>query len=100
MALETFSTFGLDARRKIEYWNDSVCASFTPNSSAPADLRAFNGHIARTAVGDLTAAEVYSDAQAVQHTRSHVMRSKRAMFFIHMQLEGASVNRQDGREAR
>ena len=98
--LETFSTIGLDPRRKIEYWNDSVCASFTPNSSEPADLRAFNGNIARTSVGDLTAAEVYSDAQAVLHTRSHVARSKRAMFFIHMQLEGESVNRQDGREAR
>jgi AraC-like DNA-binding protein len=98
--LETFSTIGLDPRRKIEYWNDSVCASFTPNSSEPADLRAFNGNIARTSVGDLSAAEVYSDAQAVLHTRSHVARSKRAMFFIHMQLEGESVNRQDGREAR
>ena len=46
--LETFSTIGLDPRRKIEYWNEQVCASFTPNSSEPADLRAFNGHIART----------------------------------------------------
>ena len=98
--LETFSTIGLDPRRKIEYWNDSVCASFTPNSSEPVDLRAFNGSIERTSVGDLTAAEVYSDAQAVLHTRSHVARSKRAMFFIHMQLEGESLNRQDGREAR
>jgi AraC-like DNA-binding protein len=98
--LETFSTLGLDPRRKIEYWNDSVCASFTPHSSEPVDLRAFNGSIARTSVGDLTAAEVYSDAQAVLHTRTHVARSKRAMFFIHMQLEGESLNRQDGREAR
>jgi AraC-like DNA-binding protein len=98
--LETFSTFGLEPRRKIEYWNDSVCASFTPNSSEPADLRLFNGQIERTSVGDLTAAEVYSDAQAVQHTRSHVARSQRAMFFIHMQLAGESLNRQDGREAR
>lgn len=98
--LETFSTLGLDPRRKIEYWNDSVCASFTPNLSEPVDLRAFNGHIQRASIGDLTVAEVYSDAQAVLHTRSHVARCKRAMFFIHMQLEGESVNRQDGREAR
>jgi len=98
--LETFSTFGLDPRRKIEYWNDCVCASFTPQTSEPVDLRAFNGHITRTDVGDLTAAEVYSDAQAVLHTRSNVARSKRAMFFIQMMIEGESVNRQDGREAR
>jgi AraC-like DNA-binding protein len=48
----------------------------------------------------LSVAEVYSDAQTVLHTRSHVARSRRSMFFIHMQLEGSSVNRQDGREAR
>ena len=98
--LETFSTIGLDPRRKIEYWNDSVCASFTPNSSEPVDLRSFTGHIARTKVGDMSVAEVYSDAQTVLHTRSHVARSRRSVFFIHMQLEGESVNRQDGREAR
>jgi AraC-like DNA-binding protein len=97
--LETFSTSGLDPRRKIEYWNDSVCATFTPMYSEPVDLRAFTGNIERTSVGDLTAAEVYSDAQAVLHTRSHVARSKRSIFFLHMQLEGESVNRQDGREA-
>lgn len=98
--LETFSTIGLEPRRKIEFWNDTVCATFTPNVSEPVDLRAFTGIIARTKVGELSAAEVYSDAQLVLHTRSHVVRSRRAVFFIHMQLEGESVNRQDGREAR
>jgi AraC-like DNA-binding protein len=98
--LETFSTSGLDPRRKIEFWNDSVCATFTPMYSEPVDLRAFTGNIERTSVGDLTAAEVYSDAQAVLHTRSHVARSKRSLFFLHVQLQGESVNRQDGREAR
>jgi len=98
--LETFSTVGLEPRRKIEWWNEQVCASFTPNLSEPADVRTFIGHIDRTSVGDLSVAEVYSDAQAVLHTRSHVARARRSMFFIHMQLEGESVNRQDGREAR
>jgi AraC-like DNA-binding protein len=98
--LETFSTIGLEPRRKIEYWNEQVCASFTPNSSEPVDLRAFTGHIERTKVGEISVAEVYSDAQTVLHTRSHVARSRRSMFFIHLQLEGESVNRQDGREAR
>ncbi len=98
--LETFSTVGLDPRRKIEYWNDTVCASFTPNLSDPVDARTFTGCITRTSVGELRVAEVYSDAQSVRHTRSHVARSRLAMFFIHLQLEGESVNRQDGREAK
>src|SRR5215470_5297616 len=98
--LETFSTVGLPPRRKLEFWNEFVCASFTPNTSEPVDVRTFIGHIDRTTVGDLSVAEVYSDAQAVLHTRSHVARARRSMFFIHMQLEGESVSRQDGREAR
>src|SRR5215470_8740401 len=98
--LETFSTVGLPPRRKLEFWNEFVCASFTPNTSEPVDVRTFIGHIDRTTVGDLSVAEVYSDAQAVLHTRSHVARARRSMFFVHMQLEGESLNRQDGREAR
>src|SRR5262245_41127765 len=98
--LETFSTVGLEPRRKIEWWNEQVCASFTPNLSEPVDVRTFMGHIDRTTVCDLSVAEVYSDAKAVLHSRSHVARARRSMFFIHMQLEGESVNRQDGREAR
>jgi len=98
--LETFSTVGLDPRRKIEYWNDTACASFTPISSDPADIRSFIGHLARTKIGEMSVAEVYSDAQIVRHSRSHVARSRLSMFFIHMQLEGESISVQDGREAR
>jgi AraC family transcriptional activator of tynA and feaB len=98
--LETFSTAGLDPRRKIEYWNDMACASFTPLVSDPVDLRSFNGRLSRTRVGELSAAEVFSDAQIVRHSRMHVARSRLSMFFIHLQLEGQSVSRQDGREAR
>lgn len=97
--LETFSTVGMDPRRKFEFWNETACASFTPISSDPTDLRSFTGRLARTRVGELSAAEVFSDAQLVRHSRSHVARSRLSMFFIHMQLEGRSVNRQDGREA-
>jgi AraC-like DNA-binding protein len=98
--LETFSTIGLDARRKLEYWNDTACTSFTPIVSDPVDPRSFTGCLTRTLIGDIRVAEVYSDPQLVRHSRSHVARSRIAMFFVHMQLEGESISRQDGREAR
>lgn len=98
--LETFSTSGLEIRRKLEFWNDTACSSFTPIVSDPVDPRHFQGELTRTRVGDLTVAEVYSDAQIVRHTRAHVARSRVAMFFIHLQLEGESTTRQDGRDAR
>jgi AraC family transcriptional activator of tynA and feaB len=98
--LESFSTAGLDPRRKLEYWNDAVCATFAHNLSDPLDVRSFSGKLSRTKLGDMRLAEVYSDAQTVRHLRSHVARTRAAMFFVHMQLEGESLNRQDGREAR
>jgi AraC-like DNA-binding protein len=98
--LESFSTVGLDPRRKIEFWNDLVCASFTPMLSEPVDLRSFIGRLDRTKIGELSAAEAFSEAQTVRHSHTHVARSRLSMFFIHLQLEGESVSRQDGREAR
>ena len=55
-------------------------------------------HRTRT-IGDMSLAEVYSDAQIVRHSRSHVARTKDSMFFLHLQLEGESISRQDGRES-
>jgi AraC-like DNA-binding protein len=97
--VESFSTFGLDPRRKITYWNERACESFSPLVSDPVDIRTFNGSISRAAVGELTLAEVYSDAQLVRHSRAHVARTRSSLFFLHLQMEGESVNRQDGREA-
>jgi AraC-like DNA-binding protein len=97
--LESFSTAGLDPRRKLEYWNDAVCATFAHNLSDPLDPRTFCGKLSRTSLGDFRLAEVYSDAQTVRHLRAHVARARTATFFLHMQLEGESLSRQDGREA-
>src|ERR1700691_1985901 len=95
----SFSTAGLDPRRKLAFWNDHACESFSPLVSDPVDIRSFNGSIARTTIGDMTLAEVYSEAQVVRHSRAHVARTRDALFFLHLQMEGESISRQDGREA-
>lgn len=97
--IESFSTFGLEPRRKLAFWNDRASESFSPLVSEPEDIRVFNGSIVRGSIGDMTVAEVYSDAQIVRHSRSHVARTMDSMFFLHLQLEDESVSRQDGRES-
>src|SRR5271167_1070418 len=97
--LESFSTICLDPRRKLAFWNDRASEIFSPLVSEPEDIRAFNGSIVRGSIGDMSLAEVYSDAQIVRHSRSHVARTRDSMFFLHLQLEGESVSRQDGRES-
>src|SRR5258706_10528256 len=97
--IESFSTVGLDPGRKLAFWNDGARESFSPLVSEPEDIRVFRGSIVRGSIGDMTLAEVYSDAQIVRHSRSHVARTRDWMFFLHLQLEGESANRQDGRES-
>jgi AraC-like DNA-binding protein len=62
-------------------------------------VRSFAGSLTRGRIGELTVAEVYSEAQWVRHSRLHVARTRAPMFFLHLQLDGRSLNRQDGREA-
>jgi AraC-like DNA-binding protein len=96
---ETFSTAGIEPRRKLDFWNDLASNSFSPLTAEPADPLTFSGWLTRAAVENFLLAEVYSDAQRVRHSRAHVARTRQAMFFLHMQLDGESVTRQDGREA-
>lgn len=95
----SFSTAGLESRHKLSCWNEQASESFSPLVSDPADIRTFNGSIARTVIGDLTLADVYSEAQIVRHSRVHVARTRSPLFFLHLQMEGESISRQDGREA-
>ncbi len=100
--IQSFSTMalGLDPRRKLDHWNDYATDSFNPLVSDPADIRSFNGSIARTTIGDITVADVYSDAQIVRHSRAHVARTRQSVFFLQVQMEGEAIARQNGREAR
>ena len=40
--LESFSTFGMDPRRKLAFWNDRASESFSPLVSEPEDIRVFS----------------------------------------------------------
>ena len=97
--ISSFTTAGLEPRHKLAYWNDRACESFSPLVSDPVDIQSFHGSIARTAIGDMTLAEVHSEAQTVRHSRAHVARTRSSLFFLHLQMYGESISRQDGREA-
>jgi len=59
---------------------------------------ASRGAIAWTGLGDLLAAEIDSDAQA-RLARTAAARMHPPRFFVHLQLEGEGIIRQDGRDA-
>jgi AraC-like DNA-binding protein len=53
----------------------------------------------RGSIGEMSLSEVCVDAQTVRQSRAHMAQPKDAMFFLHLQLEGESISRQDGRES-
>ena len=97
--LETFSTAELPPHRRLEFWNDLTGSAFTPLVTDPVDRRAFVGRLTRTQVGEIRLAEARSDPAIVRHSRQHVARSREAIFMLCLQLDGVSVNRQQGRES-
>ncbi|HUJ53722.1 MAG TPA: helix-turn-helix domain-containing protein [Steroidobacteraceae bacterium] len=97
--VEVFSTAGLPPHQRIDYWNALTGDALTQLVADPLDRRAFCGRLAVTQVGQIRIAEVTSDAAVVRHAKHHISRSHDPKFFLCLQLDGVSVNRQQGREA-
>jgi len=97
--LETFSTADLPPHRRLDYWNDLTGTAFTPLVTDPVDRQAFVGRLTRTQVGQIRLAEARSEPAVVRHSRQHVARAREALFMLCLQLDGVSINRQQGRES-
>ena len=97
--LETFSTTELPLHRRLEYWTDLTGSAFTPLVTYPVDRRAFVGRLTRFQVGEIRMAEARSEPAVVRHTRQHLSNTREASFMLCLQLDGVSVNRQQGRES-
>jgi AraC family transcriptional regulator, positive regulator of tynA and feaB len=97
--LQTYSTAGLEPRRRIDYWNGLACHSITQLVISPLNRRDFSGRLARTEVGPIRLVDIESDPAVVHHSRRHIAQSLDPVFLLCMQLDGESHFRQNGREA-
>jgi AraC-like DNA-binding protein len=87
----------------MTYIESSAVAGADPCSTparfaAPQPQSACRALVAWTGLGDMLGTEVDSDAQA-RLARISGARMRLPRFFVHLQLEGEGVVRQDGREA-
>jgi AraC-like DNA-binding protein len=96
---QTVSTSGVVPGQRIEFWKDISSSVFSPPASTPG-LADHAVHRARTTGSPVQIAEVYSEPRILRHTRAQVCQAQTRVHFLHLQLEGESVNRQDQREAR
>jgi AraC family transcriptional activator of tynA and feaB len=97
--VQVFSTAGVAPRRRLDYWNELAGDALTQLVADPLERDTFSGRLALAEVGDIRVAEICSDPATVHHSQAHIARAPDAKFFLCLQLDGVSVNRQQGREA-
>ena len=94
--MQTFSTRGLPAPRKVAYWNALSSESFAAMEITPRDAGAFEGELLREAVGPLTLLDVRSAAVRLRHTRAHAARLPSPSYLLLAPLRGRMQLRVDG----
>ncbi|MCC7461732.1 MAG: helix-turn-helix domain-containing protein [Gammaproteobacteria bacterium] len=73
--METYSTRGLPASRKLSYWNRISSETFAAMEVRPRDRLGFDGLLSRAPLGPLTLMDVRSAAARIRHTRAHIART-------------------------
>jgi AraC-like DNA-binding protein len=99
IAIETYSASKLLVRNRLAYWNELAAATYTPVVVTPMDLLTFAPELERVRIGEAHIGRLALSASQLSHTREHAMRTVAPLFFLQLQLEGASSHEQDGREA-
>jgi AraC-like DNA-binding protein len=97
--LESFSTSTLPLHKRLDYWNDLNGNTPSPTVTDTLDLTSFCPSVTRTIVDRLWLGMICSSPGVVHHAREHVARTREAIFFLKIQLEGTSRHQQDGRIA-
>jgi AraC-like DNA-binding protein len=86
--MESFSTRGLAAPRKVAYWNALNSETFAAMEITPRNVNAFSGELRREPIGALTLMDVHSDAVRIRHTQSHIGRVTTPSYLLLTPLQG------------
>lgn len=98
--LETLSTSRPLPGCKIDFRNGIASSTYSRLVSDPTKFSDLTRILTRTTGSAVRIAEMASDPQVVRHTRAQLSRTGSQIHFLHLQVDGESVNRQDQREAR
>lgn len=98
--LRQFSTEGVPAHRRVEYWNDITSSALTAQVADPVDRHAFCGRMTYLDVGEVRMLELNASGSTVTRTRAHVGDTTQPMYLMRLVLSGRITAIQDGREVR
>jgi AraC-like DNA-binding protein len=99
-SVQRFSTDAVDPTGRVGYWNALASETFNNLVVDPVSREDFRGEMVRAPLGGMTLMSARSAPAQVSRTND-ATRAARGLkaFDLHFQLEGRSLNSQDGREA-
>jgi AraC-like DNA-binding protein len=96
--IPVYSTDDFPPRQRVRCWNEWSSATISPSRIEPADRDTFRGSLRLLDVSAFRFANFISAAATLNHTKAHVAAHDNPALILHVQLRGASLNVQDGRE--
>jgi len=95
----SYSTHGLPSTAKVSYWNDIISDMFAPLETRPVNAGEFDAELRCLQVGRLRMANAISRAATVKRSKAHVSKVDEHRYFLHVQVGGQLLVRQEGHEA-
>jgi len=77
-----WSTDGVDARGRLDYWVGAICEAFLEMDCSSRQALAFEGRLTSVEVGPLSFNQVEASTQDVYRTRAGVARSASHPFYL------------------
>jgi AraC-like DNA-binding protein len=97
--IDAYTTDGLNPRQRRHFWSEITSRVFTPMDAQPRSPKEFSAHLRRVALGNLSLVRAISAPAVITHGAAGIRQSSEQVFLLHLQVQGSSINRQDGREA-
>ena len=97
--MHSYSTQGLPSSAKVSHWNEIISDVFAPLETQPNNVADFDAEVRCAKFGRLRLATATSRGATVRRTKTHVARLNEHRFFLHVQMDGQLLIRQDGHEA-
>ncbi len=97
--MHTYTTHGLPSSAKVSHWNDIISDVFAPLETYPVDPSAFDAEVRCVQHGRLRLATATSRGATVRRTKAQIAKINEHRFFLHVQMGGSLMIRQDGHDA-
>jgi len=95
----SYSTQGVAPGAKVAYWNDVISEVFAPLETRPANASQFDAEVRCLDSGRLRMAQAVSRAATVSRSKAQASRLDEHRYFLHVQVDGQLLIRQEGHEA-